>query len=59
MELPSKITPENPAFVLPDVVVFSRLRHKTPCATCHGELALAMKMKACVNCHNTNKALVT
>jgi len=59
MDLPSKITPEKPVFVLPDFVVFSHARHKTACETCHGEHPLAMKMKACVDCHKSNKAVVT
>jgi Class III cytochrome C family len=57
-DLPAKVTPEKPIFVLPDFVVFSHARHKTACATCHGEKPLAMKMKACVDCHKTNKATV-
>jgi hypothetical protein len=59
MDLPAKITPEKPVYVLPDFVVFSHARHKTACLTCHGEHPLAMKMKACVDCHKTNKAAVT
>jgi hypothetical protein len=63
------IVPEKPLYVLPDFVIFSHARHKTDrisCVACHGDVwaddvvkaQLPMKMKACVDCHKTNHAIV-
>ncbi len=58
-----RIRPEKPVYVLPDFVVFSHAKHKVECAACHGEDPgkpfLAMKMKACVDCHKSKQAAVT
>ncbi len=63
LDLPKEIRPANPVYVLPDFVVFSHAKHKVDCSTCHGDDPgkpfLPMKMKACVDCHKTNKAVVT
>ena len=64
-----EIRPPKPVYVLPDFVFFSHAKHaaaKVGCETCHGDVwrqdpttpFLAMKMKACVDCHKTNKAAV-
>lgn len=66
----TRITPEKPVYRLPDFTNFSHARHKTEtifCGACHGnvwashviEQQLSMKMKACVDCHRTNRAAVT
>jgi hypothetical protein len=59
----AKITPEKPIYVLPDFVFFSHAKHVVGCAACHGDDPdkpfLLMKMKACVDCHKANKAVVT
>jgi hypothetical protein len=65
LDLPknAKITPEKPIYVLPDFVFFSHAKHVVGCGACHGDDPgkpfLQMKMKACVDCHKTNKAVVT
>jgi Class III cytochrome C family len=61
------IVPEKPLYVLPDFVFFSHARHKKECQTCHGNVwagdtvtqQLQMKMKACIDCHKENHAVVT
>lgn len=71
LELPkdAKMVPEKPAYVLPDFVFFSHAKHaaaKVSCETCHGDVwrqdpvmpFLAMKMKACIDCHKANKVAV-
>jgi hypothetical protein len=65
----AKIKPEKPVYVLPDFVFFSHARHASAaiaCDHCHGDVwrenptraVLAMKMKACVDCHKTSHATV-
>jgi len=63
------IVPEKPLYKLADFVFFSHARHKqrVSCDICHGNvwagdavtLELSMKMKACVDCHKSNRATVT
>ncbi len=66
----TRIVPEKPVYRLPDFVNFSHARHKSEtitCETCHGNVwtssvivaQLRMKMKACVDCHKANHAVVT
>ena len=56
-------TPAARLYRLPDFVVFQHSRHRAACATCHGDMSraepvLAMKMRACVDCHQANHAAV-
>ena len=62
------ITPPSPVYRLPDFVQFSHGRHSNmACDACHGDVwtqdpiepVLAMKMKACVDCHETRKATLS
>lgn len=64
------ILPPSPVYRLPDFVFFRHSRHAgkgMTCDTCHGnvwsqdpvEPVLAMKMKACVDCHQAKHAPVT
>ena len=65
----TRVAPEKPLYALPDFVFFSHAKHKTKvsCDTCHGNVwaddevkrKLAMKMKACVNCHKASHATIT
>ena len=66
----SRIVPEKPLYKLPDFVNFSHARHagaNIDCAQCHGDVFsmdvmephLAMRMKACVDCHKANGAAAT
>jgi hypothetical protein len=66
----TRIVPEKPNYKMPDYVYFSHVRHKmggVEGAACHGDVwqsdtvepHLAMRMKACVDCHKTNHAAVT
>jgi hypothetical protein len=70
--MPQKaILPPPPAvYRLPDFVFFRHDRHAAKgiaCAACHGDVwsqdpivpVLAMKMKACIDCHQANHAPVT
>jgi hypothetical protein len=63
----AKVAPDAPVYVLPDFVFFSHARHaaaKIVCDACHGNVwqqetiqpVLAMKMKACVDCHRSHAA---
>ena len=56
--------------LLPDFVFFSHARHmqaKLECASCHGSVftadsakpVMALKMKACIDCHTEHKAKKT
>jgi c(7)-type cytochrome triheme protein len=64
----TNIVPGKPVYTLPDFVFFSHARHKqkVSCNACHGnvwssetvKLELSMKMKACVDCHKSNRATV-
>jgi len=62
------IVPEKPLYRLPDFVMVSHARHETEtisCNSCHDdvwattavELRLHRKMKACVDCRETNRAV--
>jgi hypothetical protein len=64
------ILPPSPVYRLPDFVVFRHSQHAAKgikCEACHGDVwsqdpvvpVLAMKMKACVDCHQANHAPVT
>ena len=62
------VAPVVPVYRLPDFIFFRHARHAaTGCATCHGDVGsqdpvqpvLAMKMKACVDCHRSHRAAVT
>jgi hypothetical protein len=64
------VLPPSPVYRLPGFVVFQHSRHATKgiaCDTCHGNVwsqdpivpVLAMKMKACVDCHQASHAPVT
>jgi glucose dehydrogenase len=64
-----KIAPGTPVYRLPDFVFFQHSRHASngiDCTTCHGDVwrqeriqpVLAMKMKACVSCHQSRHATV-
>ncbi len=64
------ILPPSPVYRLPDFVFFRHSRHAAKgiqCEACHGDVwsqdpivpVLAMKMKACVDCHQANHAPVT
>jgi hypothetical protein len=66
----AKVVPGPAIYRLPDFIFFKHSRHndaKIQCATCHGEVwtqdrlkpVLQMKMKACVDCHQSNHATVT
>jgi hypothetical protein len=69
--MPQKaILPPSPVYRLPDFVFFRHDKHAAKgvkCEACHGDVwsqdpivpVLAMKMKACVDCHQTNHAPVT
>ncbi len=65
----SEVVPETPVYRLPDFVFFRHSAHAAnglSCARCHGEVptqsriqaVLPMKMAACVQCHQTEKASV-
>lgn len=65
----TRVVPEKPVYLLPDFVNFSHARHHAAaidCAFCHGDVwqmeavepHLAMRMKACVDCHRTRQAPV-
>jgi hypothetical protein len=65
----TRVVPEKPVYLLPDFVNFSHARHHAAaidCASCHGDVwqmetvepHLAMRMKACVDCHRTKQAPV-
>ncbi len=62
-----ELAPVTPRYQLPDFVFFRHDRHMVKnmsCATCHGDVGaqehiqpvLAMKMKACVDCHQVYRA---
>jgi len=64
------IVPASPVYRLPGFVFFRHRQHAArgiSCAHCHGDMwtqdqirpVLQMKMKACVDCHQTNHAKVT
>lgn len=64
------ILPPSPVYRLPDFVFFRHSRHVAKgiaCSVCHGDVwkqdpiipVLAMKMKACVDCHQASHAAVT
>ena len=64
------IVPPSPVYQLPDFVFFRHSQHAAKgitCEACHGNVwsqdpivpVLAMKMKACVDCHQQNHAPVT
>jgi glucose dehydrogenase len=64
------LPPPPPVYRLPDFVVFRHSRHATKgmtCETCHGNVwsqdpvvpVLEMKMKACIDCHQSMQAPVT
>jgi hypothetical protein len=64
------ILPPSPVYRLPDFVIFRHSQHAAKgiqCVACHGDVwsqdpimpVLAMKMKACVDCHQTSRAPVT
>ncbi len=64
-----ELAPLTPRYQLPDFVFFRHDRHMVKdisCATCHGDVGaqehiqpvLAMKMKACVDCHQLHRAAV-
>ncbi|HEY3839882.1 MAG TPA: PQQ-binding-like beta-propeller repeat protein [Bryobacteraceae bacterium] len=64
------LPPSPPVYRLPDFVSFRHSQHAAKgikCEACHGdvgsqdpvELVLPMKMKACVDCHQTSHAPVT
>jgi hypothetical protein len=65
----ARVVPDKPVYVLPDFVNFSHSRHHAAaidCTFCHGDVwqmetvesHLAMRMKACVDCHRTKQAPV-
>jgi Cytochrome c7 and related cytochrome c/Class III cytochrome C family len=65
----ARLVPEKPVYLLPDFVNFSHARHHAAaidCTFCHGDVwqmetvepHLAMRMKACVDCHRTKQAPV-
>jgi Cytochrome c7 and related cytochrome c len=65
----ARVVPEKPVYLLPDFVNFSHSRHHAAaidCTFCHGDVwqmetvepHLAMRMKACVDCHRTKQAPV-
>jgi hypothetical protein len=63
------ILPPSPVYRLPDFVFFRHSQHvaKIACSACHGDVwkqdpivqVLPMKMKACVDCHQTSRVSVT
>ena len=64
------ILPPSPVYRLPDFVFFRHSQHAAKgiaCSVCHGDVwkqdpivqVLPMKMKACVDCHQTSHASVT
>jgi quinoprotein glucose dehydrogenase len=64
------LAPAAPIYQLPDFVFFRHDKHEVKgigCTTCHGDVTaqarlqpvLAMKMKACVDCHQANRAAVS
>lgn len=70
VEISERMIPSQRLYSLPDFVFFAHGKHaaaKVECATCHGdvgrqdklELAQALKMKWCVDCHRQNKAVTT
>lgn len=70
VDIRERLIPSQRIYSLPDFVFFNHGRHaaaKVECVACHGnvmqqekiELAQAMKMKWCVDCHKQNKAAVT
>jgi quinoprotein glucose dehydrogenase len=65
-----KVVPASPIYHLPDFIFFRHRQHVHAggtCVTCHGDVwaqeqiqpILQMKMKACVDCHQANRASVT
>lgn len=65
----TRLTPATPVYRLPDFVFFSHARHdaaRIECQACHGAVfgqdavkpVLAMKMRACVDCHRSRRASV-
>ena len=65
-----RIVPASPVYRLPDFVFFRHDQHASrglACADCHGEVwqqariqpVLQMKMKACVDCHQSHQAPVS
>jgi hypothetical protein len=64
------ILPPSPVYHLPDFVFFRHSQHVAKgiaCSVCHGDVwkqdpivqVLLMKMKACVDCHQSSHASVT
>jgi quinoprotein glucose dehydrogenase len=62
------LAPQQLIYKLPDFVLFRHAAHTdTACSSCHGDMGkqervqrvLAMKMKACVDCHTAERATVT
>jgi len=64
-----RIEPNAPVYRLADFIFFRHRQHAgrdIRCATCHGDVwtqdlvkpVLQMKMKACVDCHQANRATV-
>ncbi len=70
MDMNERQFPSQRVYTLPDFVFFNHGNHasaKVECVSCHGnvmqqekvEIAQAMKMKWCVDCHKQRKATVT
>ena len=63
-EMSERKIPSRRVYQLPDFVFFSHARHKTECATCHGDVwtkdvltvERPLKMANCISCHRENHA---